>query len=164
MQSRIGMSTKVKYTCFFRGARGETGGVSHAEKVESPVKNLKKPVRINDSNIVNDPVESQDVKDFVETHAKRALEGDDLEKKQYAGEETKQSPRTTADKKLTSKEHHSPGVQKLSLYEKIAVEMRSKTVRDEINAYVKMAKTHKRIEQNIGVALISKKNDNQSEP
>ena len=63
MQSRIGISTKSQFTCFFRGAKGETGGRS--QTVESYVKNYKKRIEKNTSDIVNDPVEVRDVKEYI---------------------------------------------------------------------------------------------------
>ena len=38
MMSRFGSSTKKDFTCFFRGAKGETGGQEHASNVDSIVK------------------------------------------------------------------------------------------------------------------------------
>ena len=42
MQSRFGISTKSQFTCFFRGANGETGGRGHSDNVDSYVKQMKK--------------------------------------------------------------------------------------------------------------------------
>ena len=35
MVSRSGHRTNIQHTCFFRGAKGETGGKAHSEAVES---------------------------------------------------------------------------------------------------------------------------------
>lgn len=75
MLSRFGIATKGQYTCFFRGANGETGGLHYSENTTSHVKQLKKPVDTNASDIINDPVEAHNVKDYIETDAiRQALE------------------------------------------------------------------------------------------
>lgn len=71
MVSRFGVSTKSSFTCFFRGAKGETGGRGHSENVESYVKRLKKRVEKNVSDIVNDPVEAHDIKNYIQADKNR---------------------------------------------------------------------------------------------
>ena len=66
MQSRAGISTISQYTCFFRGAAGELGGQKHCDNVQSTVKKLQKHVENKFvSDIVNDPVETSDVKAYI---------------------------------------------------------------------------------------------------
>ena len=62
MVSRFGASTKSQFTCFFRGAKDETGGRGHSENVSSIVKKLKQRVQENMSDVINDPVEVNDIK------------------------------------------------------------------------------------------------------
>ena len=85
MVSRFGMSTKSTFTCFFRGANGETGGRGHSENVESYVKKLKKRVVKNMSDVVNDPVEARDVKDYMDADNYRK----ELERRHVAMEQKK---------------------------------------------------------------------------
>ena len=73
MTSRFGVSTKSSFTCFFRGAKGETGGIGHSENVESYVKKMKKRVEKNVSDVVNDPVEAHDVKNYMEADINRQI-------------------------------------------------------------------------------------------
>ena len=61
MVSRFGSSTKSQFTCFFRGAKGETGGRGHSENVVSMVKKMKQLTQENISDVINDPVEANDV-------------------------------------------------------------------------------------------------------
>ena len=69
MVSRFGVSTKSTFTCFFRGAKGETGGRGHSENVESHVRKLQASVVKDMSEIVNEPVKSKDIKAFMAADA-----------------------------------------------------------------------------------------------
>lgn len=63
----MGTSTKAQFTCFFRGAKGETGGKTFQEGSESTVKKLKQVGQGGDniSDIVNEPVLASEVRTFI---------------------------------------------------------------------------------------------------
>ena len=64
MQSRNGKATVYEYTCFFRGAKGETGGQNFAE-LDSPVKKLMKRIEKDLSDVVKDPITEKDVREYI---------------------------------------------------------------------------------------------------
>ena len=64
MQSRSGKATIFDYTCFYRGAKGETGGENFAE-LTSPVKMLMKRVEKDLSDVAKDPITEKDVRDYI---------------------------------------------------------------------------------------------------
>ena len=65
MVSRFGVSTKSTFTCFFRGAKGETGGRAHSENATSHVRKLQASVVKDMSDIAVDPVGTKDIKAFM---------------------------------------------------------------------------------------------------
>ena len=77
MLSRFGVATKSQFTCFFRGAKGETGGKAQSDLVESYVKNFNKRECPKMSDIVTDQVNEQDVGKYISVERFKA----DAEKK-----------------------------------------------------------------------------------
>ena len=71
MQSRIGTATKSQFTCFFRGAKGETGGKNFQETCESPIKKLKRVVEHDISDVITEPVNAPDVLNYITFEVKK---------------------------------------------------------------------------------------------
>ena len=64
MVSRSGNKTVYDHPCFFRGAKGETGGKGHCE-AESTVKKLINFADLDLDDVSKDLVEGKDVKSYI---------------------------------------------------------------------------------------------------
>ena len=65
MLSRMGVSTKSTHTCFFRGAKGETGGKAMNEKVKSQVDYTHHAAVQIVSDVCAEPVGKKDIKNYI---------------------------------------------------------------------------------------------------
>lgn len=159
MFSRPGKASKTIHTCFYRGTAGETGGKAYVN-IKSDIKELmKKPQK--ESDLVLDPVSEQDIKMFLQVQDyQRELEEEsgitspDGKVKALGGKRGDKGDHVDATSGQGSKMRESKEVSKLSftdekppirenLYEKIAIDMRSKAARESIQFKLKMANATK---------------------
>ena len=65
MVSRSGRETRFSYTCFFRGAKDETGGRGHGEASESHVQKLRSEGPVATVALSEEPVEAREIKQYM---------------------------------------------------------------------------------------------------
>ena len=63
MVSRSGRETRFSYTCFFRGAKDETGGRGHAS--ESHVQKLRRSGPVETVPVSEEPVVAKEIKQYM---------------------------------------------------------------------------------------------------
>ena len=145
MMSRPGIASKSAHTCFFRGALDETGGKTHAETAQSQVKQMKKRESKIVKEIVTDPVTDKDIKQYItvetfkkeqerkrlESELKKARQNQPQFQNQMAitADTGKKGDLDSGDEQDRKDQAPKGGI---SLYERIATDMRSRQVREDI--------------------------------
>ena len=65
MVSRCGRETRFSYTCFFRGAKDETGGRGHGAASESHVQKLRRTGPVETVAVSEEPVVAKEIKQYM---------------------------------------------------------------------------------------------------
>ena len=65
MVSRCGQETRFFYTCFFRGAKDETGGRGHSGAAESHVQKLRSKGQVETVAVAEEPVAAKEIKQYM---------------------------------------------------------------------------------------------------
>ena len=135
MVSKSGASTIGQFSCFFRGGQGELGGKG-SEHVESHVKKYRNGVTENVSDIIDEPLETNHIKDYISVD--EFMHENQLKKLRTEMEKQRATDRTTNSgdenkilESLRILNEKTPRNTK-NLYERIASEMRSKQNREGI--------------------------------